>query len=161
LLINKAEGNVGLVALNIDYVDLDQGILTVDKHSEYHSTQPKSGRKNGNETLIPLDDEAVRVLRVYLATRPAVKKTNALFVSYAENRLHVQEVSKLVKEWSIKTGVGPDSNDTSKKIVPHFFRAWGTYMLQINGCNPIVIDAIRGDKATTMRGFYANQVLPF
>jgi len=47
------------------------------------------------------------------------------------------------------------------KIVPHFFRAWATYTLQINGLNPSIIDYVRGDVANTIRGFYFNQVLPF
>jgi len=43
------------------------------------------------------------------------------------------------------------------KIVPHYFRGWLTFQLQINGCNPYVIDKIRGDKPKNMRDYYSHQ----
>ncbi len=153
--------NGELVALNIEDIDFDNETLTVDKHVGDNNNKILEGRKNGNESTIPLDEETIRTLKFYLMTRPETEN-NALFISHVENvRLYVQDVSRIVKDWSIKLGMCKKSNDTDKKIVPHFFRAWATFMLQINGCNPVVIDAIRGDVASTMRAFYVNQVLPF
>ncbi len=120
----------------------------------------KTGIRAGELSALDVDDETLRALKVYLAIRqPCV--TKALFISDRGNRMFLADIDKIVKNWAIKTGTCKDSNRTDEKITPHFFRAWITYQLQIKGCNPIVIDAIRGDKASNMRMFYANQVLPF
>ncbi len=151
-----------LVALDIDDIDFDNGTVLVNKHIDDSARNTSiRGRKNGNESLIPLDDETIRSLKFYIASRTT--NTQALFVSQTNkfNRLYIQDVEKIVKQWSIRTGIGLDSRDTDKKIVPHFFRAWNAYMLQLNGCNPAVIDAIRGDVAGSIRQFYVNQVMPF
>lgn len=163
--------NGELVALNIDDIDFDNQTMNVNKHiDDVASNSIISGRKNGNESIIPLDDETVRTLKFYLTTRPDMNKgktendNSALFISHGNKffvRMTVQDVSRIVKQWSIRTGIGLDSRDTDKKIVPHFFRAWNAYILQLNGCNPAVIDAIRGDVAGSIRQFYVNQVMPF
>jgi integrase len=154
--------NGELTALNIEDIDFNDELLKIDKHiNNLSSNTTSKGRKNKNETVIPLDDETIRTLKFYLISRPKKVKSNALFVSQNGNRLYEMDISKLVKDWGIKTGIGINSNETDKKITPHFFRAWLTYMLHMNGCNPIVIDAIRGDVAATIRDFYTNQVLPF
>lgn len=161
LLAKTGIRNGELTALNIEDIDFDNELLTVDKHINNPSSNTiVKGRKNRNETIIPLDDETTRTLKFYLISKPKAKN-KALFVSQNANRLYEMDISKIVKDWSIKTGFGTDTNETEKKIVPHYFRSWNAYQLQINGCNPIVIDAIRGDLASTMRAFYVNQVLPF
>lgn len=161
LLAKTGIRNGELVALDIQDIDFGNETLAVNKHINDTSTNTTAkGRKNGNESILPLDDETIRALKFYLATRPKVK-SDALFVSQNGNRLYETDISRIVKEWSIKTKICIETNDTDKKIIPHYFRAWIAYNLQINGCNPAVIDAIRGDTASTIRAFYVNQVLPF
>lgn len=161
LLAKTGIRNGELTALNIEDIDFDNETLTVDKHiNDISANTIVKGRKNGNESILPLDDETIRAMRFYLATRPKVKN-NALFISHNGIRLYEMDMSRIVKEWSIKTKFSIETNDTDKKIIPHYFRAWIAYNLQINGCNPAVIDAIRGDTASTIRAFYVNQVLPF
>jgi integrase len=150
-----------LSALDVDDVSFENGALRVNKRiGNYFDLTIARGRKNKVESMIPLDDETLRALKVYLAIKQKCS-TQSLFISDRGNRMFLADIDKIVKNWAIKTGTCKDSNRTDEKITPHFFRAWITYRLQINGCNPIVIDAIRGDKATNMRMFYANQVLPF
>ncbi|WAM22478.1 MAG: tyrosine-type recombinase/integrase (plasmid) [Candidatus Methanoperedens sp.] len=150
-----------LSALDVEDVDFENRILRVDKHiCNFCSLAIAKGRKNRVESMVPLDDETLQVLKVYLVMRQQCN-TNALFISGRGNRMPVGEVSRIIKNWAVKIGMCKNSNKTEEKITPHFFRAWITYQLQINGCNPIIIDAIRGDKASNMRTFYANQVLPF
>jgi len=150
-----------LSALEVDDVNFDNRALRVNKRiGNYFDLTIASGRKNKVESMIPLDDEAIRTLKVYLAIRQPCG-TKALFTSDRGNRMFLADIDKIVKNWAVKTATCIDSNKTDEKITPHFFRAWITYQLQINGCNPTVIDAIRGDKASNMRMFYANQVLPF
>jgi integrase/recombinase XerC len=150
-----------LSALDVDDVDFENRALRVNKRiGNYFDLTISSGRKNKVDSMIPLDDETLRTLKVYLAIRQKCS-SNALFISDRGNRMFLADIDKMVKNWAIKTGTCKDSNKTDEKITPHFFRTWITYQLQINGCNPIIIDAIRGDKASNMRTFYANQVLPF
>lgn len=161
VLAKTAIRNGELTALDIEDIDFDNEVLTIDKHvSNLSSNTIIKGRKNGNETRIPLDDETLRALKFYLISRSKTQN-NALFISHNGIRLYEHDISRIVKDWSIKTKTGKDTKETDKKIVPHFFRAWATYTLQINGCNPAVIDAIRGDVASSIRAFYVNQVLPF
>ncbi len=150
-----------LSALDVEDLNFEDRLLRINKRiSNYFDLTISIGRKNKVESLIPLDDEALRALKVYLAIRQLCS-TKALFISDRGNRMFLADIDKTVKSWAIKTGTCKDSNRTDEKITPHFFRAWITYQLQINGCNPIIIDAIRGDKASNMRTFYANHVLPF
>ncbi len=150
-----------LSALDVEDVDFENRILKVNKHiGNFYSLAVAKGRKNRVESMIPLDDETLQVLKMYLAIRQQCN-TNALFISRRGKRMPVGEISRIIKNWAVQMGMCKNSNKTEEKITPHFFRAWITYQLQINGCNPIVIDAIRGDKASNMRTFYANQVLPF
>jgi integrase len=168
LLAKTAIRNGELGALDIEDIDFDNATIRIDKHvADHNSNKIMKGRKNGNTSVIPMDDETIRVLKFHLMTRPAVKLKdkpedgNALFKSIKGYRLYPKDITRIVKEWAIRTGTCLNTIDTDKKIVPHFFRAWCTYTLQLNGCNPVVIDAIRGDVASTIRAFYVNQVLPF
>ncbi len=150
-----------LSALDVEDVNFENRCLRINKHiSNYFDLTIANGRKNKVESIIPLDDETLRMLKVYLAIRQPCS-TKALFISDRGNRMFLADIDKIVKNWAIKTETCKDSNRIDEKITPHFFRAWITYQLQINGCNPIVVDALRGDKASNMRTFYANQVLPF
>jgi integrase len=161
LLAKTAIRNGEMVALNVEDIDFDKETININKHIADHTTNAiKKGRKNGNETLIPLDDETLRALKFYLK----IRKNNidgALFISNNGNRLYAQDIIRIVKEWSVKTKTCIETTDIEKKIVPHFFRAWATYTLQIAGLNPSIVDYIRGDVANSIRGFYFNQVLPF
>ena len=163
LLAKTGIRNGELVALNVSDVDFTNETVNICKHIiDHEKNVVGKHRKNGNDTVIPIDEETIRTLKSYLISRPIFKTKNpALFLSYRGERLFIQDVGKTVKEWSIKSGLVLDSVDTDKKIVPHFFRAFLTYNLALNGCNPSIIDNIRGDVATNIRNFYTNQVLPF
>jgi integrase len=161
LLAKTAVRNGELVALNVEDIDFDKETININKHIADHETNEiKKGRKNKVETLIPLDDETIRALKFYLMIRKN-NMTGALFISNNGNRLYAQDIIRIVKEWSVKTKTCIHTTDIEKKIVPHYFRAWATFTLQIGGLNPSIVDYIRGDVANTIRGFYFNQVLPF
>lgn len=148
-------------ALDLEDVDFEKRALKVNKRiGNYFDLTITSGRKNKVDSIIPLDDETVRALKVYLAIRQSCK-TNSLFISNNGNRMFPGDIDKIVKNWAIKTGICKQSNKIEEKITPQFFRVWITFQLQINGCNTKVIDAIRGDKASNKRTFYTNQVSSF
>ena len=48
-----------------------------------------------------------------------------------------------------------------KGLSPHWFRHFMSYELLAADCKPMVIDYIRGDVASDMKGMYARQILPF
>lgn len=50
---------------------------------------------------------------------------------------------------------------TADKITLHWFRAWLTYQLTINGCKPEIVQDIRGDVANTVANFYTREILSF
>jgi integrase len=150
--------NGELVALNIDDLDLDKNVLTIDKHVDDKTKNTiTSGRKNGNISIIPIDDETKRALQFYLAIRLSTNNEKALFTTYTGKRMYENDISRLIKKWTIKTELCIESNDFDKKMVPHYFRGWLTFQLQINGCNPYVIDKIRGDKPKNTRDYYSHQ----
>ena len=155
--------NGELVSLDINDIDFTNETVSICKHiTDHEKNKVGKNRKNGNDTVIPIDEETIRTLKFYLMSRPTFKTNNpALFLSYRGERLFAQDITRTVKNWSIKSGFGLDSIDTDKKIVPHFFRAFLTYNLALNGCHPSIIDNVRGDSATNMRNFYTNQVLSF
>jgi integrase len=132
-----------LSALDVEVVDFENRCIRVNKRiGNYFDLTIACGRKNKVESMIPLDDETLRALKVYLTIRQWCN-TKALFISDRGNRMFLADIEKIVKNWAIRTGTCKDSNRTDEKITPHFFRAWITYQLQIKGCNPIIIDAIK------------------
>jgi integrase len=96
LLAKTAIRNGELVALNVEDIDFDKETININKHIADHTTNTiKKGRKNGVETLIPLDDETLRALKFYLMTR----KNNineGLFISNNGNRLYAQDIIRIV-----------------------------------------------------------------
>ena len=150
-----------LCGLNLDDVDLDNDVLHIRRHLVDATGDLQAGRKNGRdvETDIPIDPELRKVLEVYIALRPRTSNP-ALFLTYDGARLGGRGVGEALQKW-IARHWGNSGNHTSEKITAHWFRAFLTYELSINGCNPVVIAAIRGDRAARMQDFYTMQVLEF
>nr|QNO44408.1 tyrosine recombinase XerC [Methanosarcinales archaeon ANME-2c ERB4]QNO44853.1 tyrosine recombinase XerC [Methanosarcinales archaeon ANME-2c ERB4]QNO46595.1 tyrosine recombinase XerC [Methanosarcinales archaeon ANME-2c ERB4] len=150
-----------LCGLDLDDVDLDNDVLHIYKHLVDSNGVIQPGRKNGRdvETDIPIDPELHKVLEVYIALRPRTSNP-ALFLTYDGNRLGGRGVGEALQKW-ITRHWGNNGNRTAEKITAHWFRAFLTYELSVNGCNPAVITAIRGDRAAKIQDFYTMQVLGF
>ncbi len=109
-----------LGALDVDDVDFENRALRVNKRiGNYFDLTIASGRKNKVDSVIPLDDEALRVLKVHLATRQSCSN-RALFISDRGNRMFLADIDKIVKNWAIKTRTCKDSNRTDEKITLTF-----------------------------------------
>ena len=143
------------VGLNIEDIDIEARIMYVRHHYDDGARVLLDGRKNGVESTLPLDDETVKVLKVYLAVRQPVG--GALFISRGGVRLNNGEIGKIVNEYVDKSGIAKNG----ERITPHYFRAWLTYSLTINGCKPEIVQVIRGDVADTMANFYTREILSF
>ena len=144
-----------LTGLDVSDVNMDERLLTISKHYDDQARILIPGRKNGVESILPLDDETVKVLKVYLAVRQPVD--DALFVSRNGLRLHNSEVGRIVGDYATNAGLMTNGD----RITPHYFRAWCTYQLTINGCKPEIVQVIRGDMANTMANFYTREILSF
>ena len=151
--------NGELSALNISDVDLVRGQIEVSKHIDWHGAgKSVQGRKNGESSTIPLDDEMIKGLRIYLKIRPNVNH-DALFISRDGTRLKPDRVRYLIEKWSNKSGFGANGGKYSDAITPHWLRAFGTMEMEKRGIPPSIIQYIRGDvPATTMDG-YSRSVL--
>lgn len=159
LFLKTLMRNGELCALNVGDVDLVRGQVEVSKHIDWHGAgKSVPGRKNGESSTIPMDDEMIKGLRIYLKIRPNVKH-DALFLSRDGTRLKPDRVRSLVDKWSNKNGFGSNGGKYSDAITPHWLRAFGTMEMEKRGIPPSIIQYIRGDvPATTMDG-YSRSVL--
>ena len=150
-----------LCGLNLNDADIEDDILHIRRHLVDATGDLQAGRKSGRdvETDIPIDPEIRKVLEVYIALRPRTSNP-ALFLTCDGARLGGRGVGEVLQKW-IARHWGNNGNHTSEKITAHWFRAFLTYELSVNGCNPVVIAAIRGDRAARMQDFYTMQVLGF
>lgn len=158
LLLKTLIRNSEFRALILDDFDSKRGYLIVDKHLDKVTGKVFEGRKNGNATTVPLDDETVRILKRYLRTRPNVN-SNALFVSNLNKHMGEHLPLRTIVGWAKKLNFDSGEGRYSKKITPHWMRAFGTMEMEKRGMNHSVVEYIRGDvPATTMDG-YSRSVL--
>lgn len=144
-----------LTGLDVPDIDFGDRTIHIDRHFDDRADILIAGRKNGASSTLPLDDETVKVLKVYTATRQPAGDT--LFVSRGGGRMSSGEVGRVVGEYVTKSGILKNG----ERITPHYFRAWMTYQLTINGCKPEIVQVIRGDVANTMANFYTREILSF
>jgi integrase len=148
-----------LCGLDLTDADLNNDILHIRQHLNDTKCRQLIGRKNGETTDIPIDLELHKVLQVYIALRPRTNNP-ALFLTYDGARLGGKGLGVALQRW-VTQYWGANGNATSEKVTAHWFRAFLTYELSIAGCNPVVIAAIRGDRAAKIQDFYTMQVLGF
>ena len=148
-----------LCGLDLTDADIGNDVLHVRQHFNDTAGKLLDGRKNGETTDIPIDPELHKVLRVHIALRPRTSNP-ALFLTYDGARLGGRGVGEALQRWIVKHW-GSNGNCTAERVTPHWFRAFLTYELSVNGCNPVVIAAIRGDRAAKIQDFYTMQVLGF
>ncbi len=144
-----------LTGLDVPDIDFGDRTIHIDRHFDDRADILIAGRKNGASSTLPLDDETVKVLKVYLAVRQPAGDT--LFVSRGGGRMSSGEVGRVVGEYVTKSGILKNG----ERITPHYFRAWMTYSLTINGCKPEIVQVIRGDVANTTANFYTREILSF
>lgn len=148
-----------LAGLNLEDIDLVNDVIHIVRRVDDGSRQLLHGRKNGEITDIPIDPELHRMLHVYITLRPRTRD-DALFLSYTGQRLTGRGLALVLEQW-VEKHWGHNGKSTSEKITPHWFRAFLTYELSVNGCNPVVIAAIRGDRAAQIQDFYTMQILGY
>ena len=107
-----------MVGLNLDRLDLGEGMVTV------------IGK--GNKTrMVPLGSKAVSALKDWLAVRPLwlLKRPQetAVFISQQGRRLTGRTVQKRISDWAIKQGL-------HSHVHPHMLRhSFASHVLQSSG----------------------------
>src|SRR3989344_1499069 len=126
--------------------------LTLDKVNLEHSGRSIKVRGKGDkERIIPLTDELVGILELYLKTRPDVF-SNHLFISRLGEQLCARSVYGLVKKYLKATGI------KKTKMAVHSLRhTFGTSLMN-NGVNIVLIQELLGHKKleTTRRYLHIN-----
>jgi integrase/recombinase XerC len=105
-----------LVSLNVDSVDLEDGVVTVTG-------------KGGKTRRIPVGRYAIAALRDWLVRRPEFAGDDeiALFVSKTGARISRRSVQERVRLWAIRSGIGTH-------VHPHMLRhSFATHVLESSG----------------------------
>jgi len=99
-----------LVALNLNRLDLDLGIVRV----------MGKGRK---ERIVPVGEKAVRALKDYLGERGNLNGEDPLFVNVRGGRLTARSVGRLTKKYTGRSGI-------FRRVSPHSLRhTFATHLL--------------------------------
>jgi integrase len=133
-----------LVQLSLDNINWQERRIRIPK------------RKGGSPGDVYFDEECEKALKLWLSFRISKNGENAVFTSIRGNRIEQKTVSDMVKEASIKSGVGKDSTDSSEAVTPHVFRYAFTTHLAGNRCHPKVIQMLRGDADSNMLDRYTQ-----
>lgn len=132
-----------LAQLNLDNIYWNERRIRIPK------------RKGGSPGDVYFDEECERALKLWLSIRTS-NGDKALFTSVLGERLSYTMIAIIVKEASIDSGVGKESNDPSEAITPHVFRYAFTTHLAGNRCHPKVIQTLRGDADSNMLDRYTQ-----
>ena len=99
-----------LVGLNLKHLDLNLGIVRV----------MGKGRK---ERIVPVGDQAIHALKVYLDQRRDPESETPLFVNMRGGRLTSRSVGRLIKKYTRSSGI-------VRKVSPHSLRhSFATHLL--------------------------------
>ena len=158
LLLKTLIRNSEFRALELNDFDPDRGYLNVDKHMDKVTGEVLQGRKNGNVTTIPLDNETVRILKRYLRTRPNVN-SDVLFISNMDKHMSEHLPLRTIKGWANKLNFDSGNGKYSKIITPHWLRAFGTMEMEKRKMNHSVVQYIRGDVPLSTMDGYSRSVL--
>lgn len=139
LLIKSGIRRAEIVNLNISDIDLQQARIWIK-------------RKGGNEGYIPLLDELVKDLEVYLKTLSR-SADQPLFMSKRGQRLSASSVWHLVKKYALKAGL-------SKKLTVHSLRHGFATKLNDSGVPIPIIQKLMGHRSssTTYRYLHVTDI---
>lgn len=132
-----------LIQISLDNINWNERRIRIPK------------RKGGSPGDVYFDEECERALKLWVSVRVS-NGDNALFTNYRGERLKYNWIAVMVKDATIKSGVGKDTTDTSEAITPHVFRYAFTTHLAANRCHPKVIQMLRGDADANMLDRYTQ-----
>lgn len=114
------------------------------------------GNKRKMDTTIPLDDEGVRSLKTWLATRPGGGSEH-LFLTFDKfNKLGRDTTNRIVRKYAKKKGWYEKGAGPERNVTPHYFRHFFTTKLRLRGMPDIFVDYLRGDTPKTAKDTYTH-----
>jgi len=146
LLIKTGIRRNELINIDIDDIDFNEGKITLKQ---------RMFKKRSN-TVVYIDDEAIRLLNQWIKRRKTLAgpDNKALFVG-ERGRLNRHGIEEAVMKWTVKFGL---HNPASKKLEDHFtchtLRHCFTTYLRRNGMPREFIQELRGDKRREVVDLY-------
>lgn len=114
------------------------------------------GNKRRMDTTIPLDDEAVRAMKTWLAVRPEDGGDN-LFLSFDKSeKLGSSSVNRIIEKYAKKRGWHRKGAGVQNNVTPHYFRHFFTTKMRLRGMPDIFVDYLRGDTPKTAKDTYTH-----
>lgn len=112
--------------------------------------------KRRMDTVIPIDEECARALRIWLAMREP-EDTDKLFLQLTTRKgLDAQRISYLVQYWTERFGWWQKGRDLKTNVTPHYFRHFFTTQMRLRGMQDPVVKYIRGDSAEDIIEVYTH-----
>src|SRR5665648_152613 len=149
-----------LVCLTVADYDPVAKTLSITKHASRARNKLegiKPGRKNGRSTILPIDQELLYILDTHIKAT-GKKGHDPIFTNDKGRRIATNTVQNRFDAWATSSGFKAADDEG---VAPHWFRHFIAFQLISAGCNPMVVDYIRGDVAGDIKNHYARQVLPF
>lgn len=125
-----------LVSLNIDDIDLD-------------NKQIKITGKGNKERIIPLHEEVIKSIKIYLNNRN--DNINALFISTRDNRISKRQVQRMIKKYIMKTRI-----KNKEKITPHKLRHTFATMIYKQNKDLKVLQDLLGHESISTTEIYMH-----
>ena len=122
-----------LLAMDLEDLNLDKGTIII---------KPKAKRTNRSAFI---DEEAITVLKEYLAWREPLARCEALWISPQGHRMHKDDPYEIITGYAIKLGLHDPEGSLNRKLTPHCFRHWFTTHLSRAGMSKEYIQELRGD----------------
>jgi site-specific recombinase XerD len=119
-----------------------------------------ASNKRKRDTVVPVDDELKRVLKIWLAARPDTRSpAEPLFLSTRDRwgeRLTPKMVRSVVRDHARARGWHREGGDAAENVTPHYFRHFFTTHLRDRTGERGVVKYLRGDVASDVIDTYTH-----
>jgi len=130
--------------IKMDDLDLEDGFIRLRK------------RKGGNQTVVPIDQEAIRAIERFQFIRNG-RGTDYLFVSIRGERVSKTSVQRAVKNAAEESGIMESEEERfHKKFTPHTYRTVFTTLMRNQGMPDHILRYIRGDSNEETMDIYTR-----
>lgn len=114
------------------------------------------GNKRKVDTTIPLDGEAIRALKTWLAIRSDNGSDHLFLTTNDGSRLGDHSIRHIVAKYARKRGWYKTGGGAERNVTPHYFRHFFTTQLRVRGMPDIFVDYLRGDSPKTTKDTYTH-----
>lgn len=116
-----------------------------------------ANRKGGSQSVVPVDEEAVNVVKRFRYIDQARGETEFVFSSIRGTRLTRERIRKSVRRAAVEAGVMEEGETRfHKKFTPHTFRTVFTTEMRKRGMPDYILQYIRGDSESETMDIYTK-----